>query len=313
MRYVFLTACRNESAILEKFLAEFTTVVTAAGIAQQSMLHVVDDLSTDSSRDILERYRKSPGAISIHVIRAPTNFGNQGAMFFGLLNIEVGADDVLITFDCDGEDDVRQFQSILELGRANADKLVLIERGRRAESLAFKVFFACYKLLFRFLTRQTIVPNNFMLIPGAYIPFIRRSALAPLHFAYAVLKLRLPSVAVVRDRRQRYGGHTSQDLFSLVSHGMVGLMVFYETVIAKLFFLLFLFGFAATAIFGLALLLPDGDFAAQRALLWSVLAMGMGAAWLFALLLSAALALLFKMSVFNQAADERLATANHPR
>src|SRR5688572_29307648 len=101
--YVFLTACRNEEEILDAFLAEFTATVRSAGLADASVLYVVDDFSTDRSREILGRYRDSPGGVPLRLLEAPTNLGNQGAMFYGLSRIEIGPADVLVTFDSDGE------------------------------------------------------------------------------------------------------------------------------------------------------------------------------------------------------------------
>ena len=45
------------------------------------------------------------------------------------------------------------------------------------------------------------------------------------HFAYAVLKMKFPSITTRRDRRQRYGEKSSQNLFMVASHGLVGLGV----------------------------------------------------------------------------------------
>jgi glycosyltransferase involved in cell wall biosynthesis len=299
MAYVFLTACRNEELILDEFLAEFTEMVGIAGIAEKTTLYIVDDLSTDRSREILERYASESRSVKLHTISVPTNFGNQGAMFYGLGRIKVGPDDVLVTFDCDGEDDVREIPSILELGAKNPGKAVLIERGQRAEPLSFKIFFAAYKILFRLLTRQRVVPNNFMLIPARFVPVIQRSPLAAVHLAYAILKLNPPRVVTTRNRRPRYGGRTSQNLFMLVSHGMVGLMVFYEIVIAKLFLLLFVSGGLALAIVGAAMVVPASDVSAQHTLVWTAIGAGIGAVAQFSLLLSAALALVFKLLIFT--------------
>jgi glycosyltransferase involved in cell wall biosynthesis len=295
-RYVFLTACRNEAAILDEFLSEFAQMVRAADIGGKTVLYVVDDLSTDASPELIEAHAAVAEGYRVELIRAPTNLGNQGALFYGIGRISIEPDDVLITFDCDGEDDVREIPSILALGRENPGKLVLIERGRRRESLAFRVSFVCYKVLYRFLTRQTVIPNNFLLIPGRYVPIIRRSPLAAAHFAYGILRTKFPAVMTQRDRRTRYGGRSSQSLFMLASHGLVGLMVFYETVIAKLLLVvvqLGLFGLAVVA----AALIPVLSLSAQRILLWlSMVALGMGVGF-FGLLMASALALIFKMGV----------------
>lgn len=298
MRYVFLTACRNEEVTLGNFLQEFGGVLAQAGLREQAILYVVDDLSIDRSVKILEEYAQQPDAVALRVIRAPTNFGNQGALFYGLSKVEIGDDDVLITFDSDGEDDVRELSSIIQLGADNPGKVVLIERGRRKESLTFRVAFTCYKALFRFLTRQQVIPNNFLLIPGRFVPYIRRTPLAAVHFAYAILRTRFPSVSTQRDRRSRYGGRSSQNLFMVASHGLVGLMVFYETVIAKLLLLLFGLSGFSLGVVGVALALRE-SLALQRILLWGSFAIaGMGGGF-FSLLLAAAMALMFKMVVFT--------------
>ena len=308
MSYIFLTACRNEELLLEEFLEEFRTTLEEAGISEESVLYVVDDLSTDRSVEILERHRNRMGAVRLEIIRAPTNLGNQGALFYGLEKIEIGKADTLVTFDCDGEDDVGQIPSILELGKVNPHKVVLIERGERKESLIFRIAFHSYKILFRFLTRQAVIPNNFLLIPGEFVPYVRRTPLAAVHFGYGILRMKFPSVSTRRDRRTRYGGKSSQNLFMIASHGLVGLMIFYETVIAKLLFLLVLLGASSLGAIGCALVVPAQFARVQRGLIWAAGAIGGLGLGFFSLLLSAALALIFKMAVFTlsrEAAETR--------
>jgi polyisoprenyl-phosphate glycosyltransferase len=302
MRYVFLTACRNESRILAEFLEEFAAVVAQTGIATDTLLYVIDDLSTDDTLQKLREYE--PAGWNLRVIEAPTNFGNQGALFLALQQVDVGPEDVLITFDCDGEDDVSQFPSILELGRENPGKLVMIERGRRSESLTFRVMFMVYKAMFRVLTGRKTIPNNFMLIPGRCLPAIRRSPLTPAHLAYGIQKLGFPSVSTVRDRRPRYGGKSSQSLFALMTHGLVGLMVFYEEVVAKLFFLLTTF---ATVMVGLGVVAAIGEETTrvpEAALGWTAAGLGVGAILALGLLLSSSLVLFLKILSYTLSAGD---------
>jgi len=306
MRYVFLTACRNEEQILEAFLSEFRETLAAAGIAGESTLYVIDDLSTDGSVDVLERHKGRLGGAKLEILKAPTNLGNQGALFYALRRLPISPQDLLVTFDCDGEDDVREIPSIVAFSRENPDRVVLIERGARSESLVFRAAFRTYKVLFRFLTRQSVIPNNFLVIPGRFVPFIRRTPLAAVHFAYAILRTKFPFATTRRDRRTRYGGKSSQNLFMVASHGLVGLMVFYETVIAKLLVLLTGLGVFSLAVVAAALAVPVTSVAAQRVLLWVAGATATMGASFFSLLLAAALALIFKLSVFtlSQAAVE---------
>ena len=298
MKYVFLTAFRNESSILRAFLDEFTAMVQKAGVADDAVLYMVDDLSMDRSADILDAYSKRPGGFPLHVIRTPTNLGNQGALFYGIARIDVAPDDVLVTFDCDGEDDVQQIPSVLEVWKKDPGKLVLIERGRRRESLRFKLLFRTYKAVFRFLTNKQVIPNNFMVIPGQLVPAIQRSPLVGVHFAYGILKLGAPYAAETRDRRARYGGKTSQNLFMLVSHGLVGLMVFYEVVLAKLFVLSFAVMGVAAALVAAGILLPPYLPWTDRTLLWLAIGLMIAASAGFGLLLASGLAIAFKLNVY---------------
>jgi len=301
-RLVLLTALRNEERILGTFLDELRGVVERTGFAGRTTLWVVDDLSFDRCAELLAAYGRSQAVLRLEVVTPPTNLGNQGAMCFGLQRVQLGPDDVLVTLDCDGEDDVRELPSILALGREHPGHVVLIERGRRAESLRFKLFFAAYKALFRFLTGRRLVPNNFMLVPGRFVPAFRGSPLAAVHFAYALYRLNPPHVATTRDRRPRYGGQTSQNLFMLVSHGLVGLMLFYEVVVAKLFMTLALLAGGLAGLVVLGLFLPDG-LVSQRTLVWCALALGAAGAGALGLLVAAALALAFKLAVYRTALD----------
>jgi len=311
-KFVFLTACRNEERILREFLAEFAHVLEQASLKQSAILYVVDDLSLDGSIAAIEDGARERG-LDARVIRAPSNLGNQGAMFYGLQRITLGPLDVLVTFDCDGEDDVRSIPEIIALGRENPGKLVLVERGRRHESLKFKVCFGAYKALFRYLTGKTVIPNNFMLIPAERVAAIRRSPLAAVHLAYGVLKLGFPHVAVTRDRRPRYGGNSSQNLFMLVSHGMVGLMVFYEVVVGKLFFLIFFLIALALGEAVAKAALPAGHETLERILAGALVATGSSMIGLLALLLSASLALIFKVSVFTLLQADEVFSVGGPR
>lgn len=258
VKYVFLTAFRNEALVLDAFLRELVETARRAGIIERAVLYLVDDLSTDDSRAVIEAFRAREPACEIKVLSVPTNLGNQGAMFHGIHRIACDHDDVLITLDSDGEDDVGAVGSIIELGRQHPDKVVFIERGRRSDSASFKVFFFLYRLLFRILTDRKVVANNYMLIPGRYVETIRRSPLAATHLANGILRLNLPALVVSRDRRPRYGGRTTQNLFMLITHGLVGIIMFYEVVVPKILTLVLALALLQTAAMFLPVIPPAG-------------------------------------------------------
>lgn len=298
MKYIFLSAFRNESLVLEKFLEEFVEMTRRAGISEQAVLYLVDDLSTDDSRAIIESFRPKGHPCEINILSVPTNLGNQGAMHYGICRVDCGPGDVLITLDCDGEDDVGAAPSIIDLGRRHPEKIVLIERGWRSDSTAFKTFFFFYRFLFRVLTGRRVVPNNYMLIPGCYVEMIRRSPLVAAHLANGVLRLNLPSLVASRDRRPRYGGTTTQNFCMLMTHGLVGIMMFYEVVVSKVLALVLGLAVFQTAV-GVLPVFSD----ASRA---RVLLVGTGVSiTAMAFLVSATAALILKLVAYRSAVNPR--------
>jgi hypothetical protein len=311
--YHFITACRNEAGIIETFFEEFDAAVADLSSEHQVTLHIIDDCSLDNTVEVIRSHQGMLSHATLDLIELPVNLGNQGALFFGIRNIQVGPDDVLLSFDCDGEDDIGQIPSIVKMGEENPGKAVFIERRRRAEGIVFQVCFSIYKLMFRYLSGKNVIPNNFMLLPGRFVDAVKGSALVSAHFAYGVMRLGIPHVITRRDRRTRYGGQTSQNLYALISHGMVGIMVFFETVLGRLFLLASGMAFA-----GFAFLLAGtaGEMwprQIRQVLLGLGLATGFLGAVMLGLMLAASLALMFKvMNYWLTAPEGRPKTPQEP-
>jgi glycosyltransferase involved in cell wall biosynthesis len=240
MHYYFLTAIRNEAKTLDSFITEFSEIIIKLKIQNISTLVVVDDYSTDDSLNKLKGFKNNI-SFELRLISVPTNLGNQGAMFFGLQHLDLKNEDILVTFDADGEDDISSFPELLQLAKSNREKVIYVERASRTEGLFFKFLFAVYKIIFRFFSGSKIVPNNVLLIPGKIIPTMKNTILCSAHFGYGLMRLNLPHEAVSRSRRPRYSGKSSQNLYNLISHGLVGLMIFYESALGKMFSLSLIF------------------------------------------------------------------------
>ena len=84
----------------------------------------------------------------------------------------------------------------------------------------------------------------------------------------------------------------------LVSHGLVGLMVFYEVVLAKLFVLSFAVMGVAAALVAAGILLPPYVAWAGRVILWIAIGLMIAASAGFALLVASGLAIAFKLNVY---------------
>jgi glycosyltransferase involved in cell wall biosynthesis len=235
---VLLTAIRNEAAVMERFLTEIRTVFQDCGLLHRVRLVIVDDGSTDQTLQEIARVVPTLPGLCVDILPLASNRGNQLAMAYGVRQLASRLTDAfLLTLDADGEDDVTRLPSLVRLLEDDPTRMVFVYRDDRQERLVIRMFYAAYRSLYRFLTGQRLIPCNVMAIPGSMVPMIAGSPLLSLHFSYPALRLGLPYRAVPMARRRRYGGRSSQNLSLLIQHGLIGLTIFYEQVVARLIFL----------------------------------------------------------------------------
>lgn len=230
-----LTAIRNEAVLIGNFLSELHQVLKDAGLLGRVRLVIVNDASTDGTAEVLTREAFSRPDIALEVLTLESNRGNQAAMAWGLRRIlpRLGKAH-LLTFDADGEDDITQLPRLAKMLDEDPSRIVFVYRDGRSESLLIRLFYLAYKVIYRLLAGQRIIPCNMMAIPGAFAPAIAGSPLLPLHFSYPPLRLGLPYHSMGVARRHRYGGRSSQNLGMLIQHGLIGLTIFYEQLVSKL-------------------------------------------------------------------------------
>ena len=137
-------------------------------------------------------------------------------------------DDIVVTMDADGEDapeDVPRLLAALEA--AASDRVVVLAmRTKRAESALFKLFYACFRLMFRLLTGTFVRSGNF----AAYHGWVARRVLAhpdfDLCYSASLTSLNLATRPVPCERGQRYAGQSRMSFAKLVNHGISMLMPF---------------------------------------------------------------------------------------
>lgn len=235
---VLLTAMRNEALVIERFLTEIRTVFQQGGLLHRVRLVIVDDCSTDQSLQEIARLVPTLPGLCVEVLPLLSNRGNQLAMAYGVRQLASRLTNAfLLTFDGDGEDDVTRLPSLVRFLEDDPTRMVFVYRDGRQEHLIFRTFYFAYRSIYRCLTGQRLMPCNMMAIPGSMIPMIAGSPLLSLHFSYPTLRLGLPYRAVPMARRRRYGGRSSQTLSLLIQHGLIGLTIFYEQVVARLILL----------------------------------------------------------------------------
>lgn len=235
---VLLTAVRNEAAVIDRFLDELSQVFAEDAMRSRVRLVVVDDGSTDQTIQHIARWSQAQPELKIEVMPLRSNRGNQSAMAYGVRQLAPRlADAYLLTFDADGEDDLTRLPQLVHMLDEDPSRMVFVYRDGRSEGWLIRAFYWAYRSVYRWLTGQRLIPCNVMAIPGHMIPAITGSPLLSLNFSYPPLRLGLPYRAIPMARRPRYAGRSSQNLGLLIQHGLIGLTVFYEQVVARLILL----------------------------------------------------------------------------
>lgn len=182
------------------------------------------------------------------VVFLKRNVGHQRALAIGLnLASQLAQDDEsIVLMDSDGEDRPESIAELLAL-LTDATDVVVATRKSRVESVKFKLFYRCYKFVFRLLAGRKIAFGNFMAMTKKAA--MRLSAMQELaiHVAASVLASRLRIHSVPIDRGARYAGRSKMNFVGLVLHGFKGLMIFAEDVLVRTGILSGLIAFLALA------------------------------------------------------------------
>jgi polyisoprenyl-phosphate glycosyltransferase len=173
---------------------------------------------------------------SIQVLRLRRNLGHQRAIAVALAYVQQKIPDVaVLIMDADGEDRPEDIPRLVEVVGDSAHPVtVFAERGRRMETISFKAFYGCYRLLHRMLTGRTIRFGNFSLLPRQHVDSIVAYPELWNHYAAAVLKARLPYTTIRADRGKRLRGKSKMNFVGLVIHGLSALFASYEVVSTRL-------------------------------------------------------------------------------
>jgi hypothetical protein len=204
---------------------------------------VVDD-SAGTDRDVAE-LRASP---DVTVLTPPFNLGHQRAIVFGLrfLAPHVRSDDLVVTMDSDGEDQPADLPRLVERLDDPTVSLVLAQRTKRSEPLAFRAMYVCFRLLFRVMTGTTIRSGNYAAQRGDSLVATIDHPSFDLCYSATLLALRRPTVTVPCARGRRFAGTSRMNRFALVGHGVRMMLPFSEAIAVRMLVL------AAASFAGLA-------------------------------------------------------------
>jgi len=221
-----VTPCYNEFSVLTKFLDELHNVLIPTG--HIFYIIIVDDKSTDNSLELLKTYMFRSQRFTLKVVSLDYNMGHQEAIRQGLIytNSLIIEFDNIVVMDSDGEDDPNAIINLLE---HDPCEIIFVERGKRKESLVFKIGYFFYKAIFKLFTGKSISFGNFSMISNDMLKSISNQN----YFHYSsFLSKKKTSIQKLRyDRRKRIDSKSKMGYKSLIFHGLYSIIEFGEEIL----------------------------------------------------------------------------------
>lgn len=200
----------------------------------QASILIIDDGSTEEAPDDFVQ-DKFNILRSIDILHLRRNIGHQRAIAVGFTYIykKVYCEAVLV-MDSDGEDRPQDISNLIRNFRqTKRTRIVFAERKRRMETLLFKFFYRCYRLLHKLLTGLEVKVGNFSILPFSCLSALVVSPELWNHYAATVLKLGLPVKLVPCPRGARIFGKTKMNFVSLLIHGLSAISIYGEIVATR--------------------------------------------------------------------------------
>jgi glycosyltransferase involved in cell wall biosynthesis len=179
------------------------------------------------------------GRVRVSLLHLKRNVGHQNAIATGLGWVAQAPFpfDAVIVMDGDGEDRPQDIPLLIEATRTHPGTMIIAARGRRNESLGFRMGYWIYKRLFWVLTGQKISFGNFSLLPVSCLPPLIHSRDIWNSYAGGILRSKLPRQFLRIDRGVRYYGRSKMNLTSLILHGLNAISVFVDVCTVRVLFM----------------------------------------------------------------------------
>jgi glycosyltransferase involved in cell wall biosynthesis len=200
----------------------------------QFSLVVIDDGSSEPA--IIRRPINTLRRIrEIEIIGLVCNLGHQRAIAIGLVEV-CGREDIqaVLVMDSDGEDRPSDIRRMLETATQHPGHIICANRKGRPGRVVFRLWYACYKTVFRLLTGTRIDFGNFCLIPNGKLEALVSNPSIWSNLAATLKRSGIPLTDLSSDRGIRYAGKSKMNFVSLVMHGLSAIAVYSDIVMVRL-------------------------------------------------------------------------------
>ncbi len=220
-----IAPCYNEGDVAIRFVEELEQIIAVLPIT--ATIVVMDDASTDGTMALLSSISTRAPNVTFKALSLPYNMGHQEAIYQGLLFASTTSAQHFIVMDSDGEDDPK---ALAELVQHVGAPIVLVARGKRSESLFFRLGYWGYRKVFRAFTGRSITFGNFSMIDRQVLGAVLDRSF--IHYAAFLSRQKARTEIITYDRRKRLDGHSKMSFKSLSYHAFRSLIEYSEEVLS---------------------------------------------------------------------------------
>ena len=220
--------CYNEEKVLPitvKLFAESLDNLAQKGkISDESRILFVDDGSKDDTWKLITEFSKKD--IRIRGIRLSRNRGHQNALLAGLMEVKDEAD-ITITMDCDGQDDLRAVEAMVDAYHEGCEIVYGVRNDRSSDSV-FKRTTAqgFYKLMNHMGAEAVYNHADFRLLSVRVIKELAQFKETNLFLRGMIPLVGFKSTAVYYERCERVAGKSKYSLKKMLGLAFDGITSF---------------------------------------------------------------------------------------
>ncbi len=220
-KFVIISPSYNEEKVISLFLKELEDTFSLTEFS--FLVIIINDCSTDSTLELLENFQFQSTHYELKTISLKYNVGHQEAIRQGLKYASQFDAAGYIVMDSDGEDDPK---AIIKLTNTNDFDIIFVSRGKRLESISFKIGYFFYKAIFKIISGNRINFGNYSMISKTVIEAVNEQNFV--HYSAFLSKLKFKKYFIKYDRRKRIDGKSKMNSNNLVLHGLKSLIEYSE-------------------------------------------------------------------------------------
>ncbi|MBQ7795355.1 MAG: glycosyltransferase family 2 protein [Lachnospiraceae bacterium] len=220
--------CYNEEAVLpvtsSQFLETLNGMIQKGKISEESRILYVDDGSKDGTWSLISGCAKKDG----HVlgIRLSRNRGHQNALLAGLMEAK-GRADITITIDCDGQDDMRVMEEMVDAYHEGCEIVYGVRRDRSKDSFLKRTSAQGFYKLMNAMGAETVYNHaDYRLLSARVIRELEQFKETNLFLRGMIPMVGFKSTAVYYERHERIAGKTKYSLRKMFGLAFDGITSF---------------------------------------------------------------------------------------